>query len=339
MMNISPKQDRLIHYCLNILLLSMLSIMCPGCLRVLEAAVDQQPVFDIDRPYFSVTRESIHEIVSSNKMTPILILDLPFEFVCDALIEVPWKGVNDILRPLAEWEKRRNEKNLYSLNLESLFEQGLKQKRFFLCPDDYLRVFKIKRSQGSEAIDVDRLVLSGQDNKEYLALYLDAIIRYDKEYGLVLLNRYPYLEHDMLPVYRYLLSHSLKPSNYREDCAIYYAVIHYVHSGKHEPQQLKLIKLLLKKGCNPNSIQAHSPYTSSIGGNEVNNLDSSIKYSIMASLDCDFWALGYNALDLACAYHEVLKRADPPDIKAIEATASLVKILRKHGAMHSKSWK
>ena len=178
-------------------------------------------------------------------------------------------------------------------------------------------------------INVDRLVASGQGKPKYLARYLDAIVKQHKAYGLVFLNKYEYLRHSMLPIYRYLLSHSLNPSDYNEECAIWYAVINYLHCEKQNPQQLELIKLLLKKGCNPNAILARSPFTSAVGGTSVNDLDASINVSLNRN---------YTALDLACEYLELSKGTSPPDEKAVKSVTKLIQILRNYGAKHSEAW-
>ena len=328
----SPKQEKYLHNILKILMLCFFCTICSSCGRLLIGALDHKPLLTIQRPYFSITREEIHEIATKhNSMTPFLILDLPFEFVVDALLEAPWKALNDALMPLHERakEKESSYHHLYGSNLETIFEQGLQQKGLHLLSDDYLRVFKIKLSQGVFMIDVDRLLASGQGNQKYLARYLDAIVKQHKAYGLLFLNKYEYLRHPMLPIYRYLLSHSLKPSDYNEECAIWYAVVNYLHSEKQNPQQLELIKLLLKKGCNPNAILARSPFTSAVGGNSVNDMDASINDSLIRS---------FSALDLACEYLEQSKGTSPPDEKAIESATTLIQILRDYGAKHTEAW-
>ena len=44
-------------------------------------------------------------------MTLFVLLDLPFTFAVDALVEVPWKALNDAMRPLHEWEKKKKSGN------------------------------------------------------------------------------------------------------------------------------------------------------------------------------------------------------------------------------------
>ena len=80
-------------------------------MRFLGSALDENAFLDINRPYFFSTREYITEIASptdgKSSMTLFVLLDLPFTFAVDALVEVPWKALNDVMRPLHEWEKKK----------------------------------------------------------------------------------------------------------------------------------------------------------------------------------------------------------------------------------------
>ena len=112
---LSPKQCKIVHHCLKMAILCALCITSSGCMRFLDSALDGDAFLDINRPYFYSTREYITEIASptdgKSSMTLFVLLDLPFTFAVDALVEVPWKALNDVMRPLHEWEKKKKSSN------------------------------------------------------------------------------------------------------------------------------------------------------------------------------------------------------------------------------------
>ena len=103
------RRYKLIRLPLLIVGLGMIATMSPGCCRIVNSipisgAGSGKPFVSIYNPYFYGSREIITELGSLENpgWIPFLILDLPFEFAVDALVELPWKGLHDLCKPLSE---------------------------------------------------------------------------------------------------------------------------------------------------------------------------------------------------------------------------------------------
>ena len=327
---------------LMIIWLCAITILFSGCARFFNAINigdgGRRPFIDTSHPYFWGTRSTIKDVGTAvvkadAGMIPFLIVDLPFEFAVDALVELPPKVLVDVTMPLYEYEKKRQARmqKLHRMRMLDLFKEGLHDKRRsrLFYSDDYLKVFRNEVSHIVVGhIDVEDYITVGQRDLDYLALYIDSIVAHHRSQGMKLLTHNKYLIYNMLPVYQYLLEHSLKPSDYQKyngafewETAIWSAVINFYYMDVCEPRQLKLVKLLLKKGCNPNTIadypKLNAPPPKIEGVPYIHSL---------------------TALDLACEYLELSRHKEHPDGTAIKTAKELVELLQRYGAKHSPYW-
>ena len=332
---------RLKHNLLRMAGLCVITMLCSGCMRFVESLPIPCPAgvmgassmrrydpsfISVHHPYFYGTRMALDGLVDSYEKAPgfipFCVLSLPLDFAMD-VIELPIKVVDDVTRPWFERQEHRKKLSQIT-DVYEIFVRGIedKKRRRLFFSDDYLWAFKDRlQKYGIGSGDVELIISNGQSDMDYLALFLDEIVAIDKSHGLTLLSYYTYLDCKMLPTYRYLLAHGLKPSDYKEEIAIRSAVLNSLYMGGCESGQLELVKLLLEKGCNPNAVEdtprRYEPWPETYG----------IPYQRT-----------FTALDMACVLLELSKRKEQPDEKAVKTASDLVELLQRYGAMHSLLW-
>ena len=325
------KTVKFIRRFLPLALLFAIATTGTGCYRIIVGGLFDDPAFSPNRPYFYATKETIKGITDDQIPFPFklaILLDLPFELVGDIAIEMPLVAYNDIHRH-AQTRKELHD-YLDKTTLLSIFERGLQDKKeWHLIPSDpYYKAFKNKYLTDMNTIstrDIDYFIAIGETDKKYLARYLDFMIanENDYRYATYLLSESKHLKYSMLPVYRYLLSHSLQPAKLPEEKAVFCAVLNFVQAEAIE-QNIELVKLLLKKGCNPNV--------------ESQVRLSHLRYPYTHNPFSGLLNRNLTALDLACEYQKSVLNKEIPDDKAVKNAKKLIRLLQKYDAKHSTVW-
>jgi len=325
------KSVNFIRHFLLMALLFAIATTGTGCNRLLVASLFDDPAFSPNHPYFYGAKETIKGITDDQIPFPFklaILVDLPFELVGDIAIEMPLVAYNDIHRH-AQTRKELHD-YLDKTTLLSIFERGLQDKKeWHLIPSDpYYKAFKKKYLTDMNTIsarDIDYFIAIGGTDKNYLARYLDFMIanENDYRYATYLLRESKHLNYSMLPVYRYLLSHSLKPAKLPEENAVFCAVLDFVQTEAIE-QNFELVKLLLKNGCNPN-VKSQVRL-------------SHLRYPYTQNPLCSLLNRNLTALDLACEYQKSVLNKETPDDKAVKNAKKLIRLLQKYDAKHSTVW-
>lgn len=302
-------------------------LMSTGCLRIMTDAMGHSLSKGAYTSYAGDTFFYGTKLVGATLQTPLApigIVDLPFELVIDVVV-LPFQCVD------AKGMHQRRLERIAKMEPVYLAREGL-------LDDFKLRLESMSTSHRCSLVDSlahGETVTHGRR----IFKFIRVMCEYDPACFEYLLNSRHSLYHVHYKVYQYLFRRGFSARNVQREYAVYFAMVSSWGSGS--PRQLKMIKLLIDNGCNPNAMPPEWKAVEH-GDGEMTPLDFALKDFERYRTD---QYKDKTPLDLALSQMENYRRQygdNPPNkMKEDEMRCSekLIKMLRDYGAKTSDELK
>ena len=302
-------------------------LLSTGCLRVMSetmgSALSKGSYTSQAGDYFFYGSR----LAGSTLMTPLApigIVDFPFELAIDLFI-LPFQCLD------AADMQRRRQKRISNMDAINIAREGLMSEfKLRLSTMDTLQRCSL----------AEWLAYGEADRNSRMLRFIRVICEYEPMCFECLLNSTRCLYHSHYDVYQYLFRHGFSARGVSREYAVFYALV--ASYGNPNKRQMKMLKLLIENGCNPNATPP--PWSAEEQeSKEMTPVDMSLK---------SFWSV---------SAHEQYKGKTPLDIaidqldysrKQLEQYPSshnaryemsyaekVVELLRKHGAKTSMEMK